>query len=138
MSLQDINGGKVTPDWRRMSLQDINGGVRESFDIGSNYEYVNWKARICVLSSVAKKKVIATSVSSIEALPTVVLALRVEVPMVASSIRGSKVGEECWNSGLDAWLEAVAASIHLEVEVVATSTSAWLWETLYTTSRELD
>jgi hypothetical protein len=35
--------------------------------------------------------------------------------MVVTSIPGRKVGEECWNSGLDGRLEAVAASIHLMV-----------------------
>jgi hypothetical protein len=34
--------GDVASDRRRRgSLQDINGRVRESFDIGSNYEYKN-------------------------------------------------------------------------------------------------
>jgi hypothetical protein len=56
-----------------------------------------------------------------------------EVPTVASSISGLKVGDECWNSGLDVRLEVVAASIHLEAvaaniqleaAVVATSKSA--------------
>jgi hypothetical protein len=83
-----------------------------------------------VLPSVVKKKVTAASVSSKEAFPTVGLALQLEVPMVASSIAGTKVGEECWNSCLDAQLEAVAASIHLEalaasiqLEVVAVAMS---------------
>jgi hypothetical protein len=65
----------------------------------------------------------------------------------ATSIPGSNVGEECWNSGLDAQLEVVAGSIHLEVvaasiqlevAVVATSKSIRLWETLPTASRVLD
>jgi hypothetical protein len=52
-----------------------------------------------------------------------------------ASIPGQKVGEECWNSGLDGWLEVVvasihlkvvAASIHLEVAVAATSEAAQL------------
>jgi hypothetical protein len=69
------------------------------------------------------------------------------VPTVVANILGPKVGEECWNSGLDAQLEAVAASIHLEavvvniqleMVVVATSKSARLWETLPTASRVLD
>jgi hypothetical protein len=63
--------------------------------------------------------------------------------MVAvASIRGQKVGEECWNSSLDGRLEtvvasihikAMAASIHLEVVAVATSEAA-LRETLLTAS----
>jgi hypothetical protein len=66
------------------------------------------------LSLVAKKKVTAASVSSTEAFSTVGLALQLEVPTAAAtSIRGRKVGEECRNSGLDGWLEVVAASIHL-------------------------
>jgi hypothetical protein len=56
---------------------------------------------------VVKKKVAAAtasvSVSSMEAFPTAGLALRLEVPtVVAASIRGRKVGEKCWNSGLKA------------------------------------
>jgi hypothetical protein len=57
---------------------------------------------------VAKKKVAAMSVSFKEAFPMIGLALQLEVPMAAASIPSLKVGEECWNSGLDARLEAVA------------------------------
>jgi hypothetical protein len=101
------------------------------------------------LPSVAKKKVIASmaSVSSTEAFPMVGCALQLEVPTtVVASIPGWKVGEECWNSSLDGRLEAVAASIHLkvmaasiqlEVVVVATSEAARLRETLPMTSRVL-
>jgi hypothetical protein len=66
-----------------------------------------------VLPSVANKNVTSTaaSVSSKEAFPMAGLALQLEVPTVVVSIPILKVGEECWNSGLDAWLEAVAASI---------------------------
>jgi hypothetical protein len=69
-----------------------------------------------VLPSVVKKKVdaAAVSVSSKEAFPMARLALQLEVPMAAFSIPGLKVGEECWNSGLDVQLEVVAARIHLE------------------------
>jgi hypothetical protein len=35
-----------------------------------------------------------------------------QVPTAAASIPSPKVGE-CWNSSLDAWLEAVVASIQL-------------------------
>jgi hypothetical protein len=51
-----------------------------------------------------KKKVATTaaSVLSTEAFPTAGLALELEVPTAAvASIPGRKVGEECWNSGLD-------------------------------------
>jgi hypothetical protein len=68
------------------------------------------------------------------------LALQLEVPTtVAASIRGRKVGEECWNYVLDGPLEAVVASIHLkavvasihlEAVVAATSDAAQLQETL--------
>jgi hypothetical protein len=63
-----------------------------------------------------KKNVAAAvmSVSSTEAFPMVGLALQLEVPTVAASICGPKVGEECRNSDLYDWLEAVAASIHLK------------------------
>jgi hypothetical protein len=88
--------------------------------------------------SVAKKMVAAASVSSTEAFPTTGLALQVELPMAVACIPGLKVGEECWNSGLDGRLEAVVASIQLEVTVVAMSKSAWLWVTLPMTSRVLD
>jgi hypothetical protein len=66
---------------------------------------------------------------------------------VVASILGRKVGEECWNSGMDGQLDAMPASIHLEavaaiiqleVEVVATSETAQLQETLPTVSRVLD
>jgi hypothetical protein len=89
---------------------------------------------------VAKKKVTAAaaSVSSTEAFPMARLALQLEVPTAVASIPGRKVGEECWNSGLDDRLEAVAVSIQLEVAVAATSKAAWLRETLPTTSRVLD
>jgi hypothetical protein len=63
---------------------------------------------------VEKKKVaaVAASVSSMEAFPMAGLALQLEVPIaVAASIPNRKGGEECWNSGLDGRLEAVAASI---------------------------
>jgi hypothetical protein len=53
---------------------------------------------------VVKKKVAAAVVlvSSMETFPTAGLALQLEVPtMAAASIPGRKVGEECWNSGLD-------------------------------------
>jgi hypothetical protein len=75
-------------------------------------------------------KVDAMSVSSMKAFPTVRLALQVDVPMATAIISDLRVGEECWNSSLNAWLEAVVASIHLEavaasiqleVAVVATS-----------------
>jgi hypothetical protein len=91
-----------------------------------------------VLSSVAKKKVAAASVSSNEAFPTAELALQLEVPIAATSIPGSKVGEEWWNSGLDTPLEVVAASIQLEAVVAATSKYAWLHEILPTASQVLD
>ncbi len=39
---------------------------------------------------------------------------------------GRKVAEECWNSGSDGRLEAVTASIHLEVAATATSEAARL------------
>jgi hypothetical protein len=52
---------------------------------------------------------------------------------MVASIRGRKVGEECWNSGLDGRLEAVVANIHLEA-AVATSEAARLLETLPTAS----
>jgi hypothetical protein len=65
-----------------------------------------------VLPSVVKKIAVATaSVSSTEAFPTVGLALQLEMPTVATSIPGLKVRKECYNFGLDGWLEAVAASI---------------------------
>jgi hypothetical protein len=63
---------------------------------------------------VVKKNVAMALVSSIEEFPTSGLALQVEVPTAAASIPGLKVGEECWNSGLDARLKVVVASIHLE------------------------
>jgi hypothetical protein len=83
------------------------------------------------LPSVVKKNVVAAvaSVSSTEAFPMV----------MAARIRSRKVGEECWNSGLDGRLEAMAASIHLkaimasihlEATAVAMLEAARLWETL--------
>jgi hypothetical protein len=66
------------------------------------------------LQSVVKKKVTAAAASgsSTEAFPTMGLALQMELPMAAAtSIRGWKVGEECWNSSLDGWLDVVVASI---------------------------
>jgi hypothetical protein len=65
---------------------------------------------------VVKKKVDAARVlvSSTEAFPMAGLALQLEVPMAAANIPDPKVGKECWNSGLDGRLEAVAASIHME------------------------
>jgi hypothetical protein len=95
---------------------------------------------------VAKKKVAVTmaSVSSTEAFPTTGLALELDVPTaVMASISGWKMGEECWNSGLDGRLEAVVTSIHLKVvaasiqleaTVATTSEAAQLRETLPTTS----
>jgi hypothetical protein len=97
------------------------------------------------LPSVVKKKVVAVaaSVSSTEVFPTTGLAFQLEVPTTAAaSIRGQKVGEECWNSGLDGRLEAVAASITLKamaasihLEAAATSEAARLRETLPTASQ---
>ncbi len=66
--------------------------------------------------------------------------------MVVANIDGPKVGEECWNSGLDGRLEAVVASIHLKAvaasihleAAAATSKAARLQETLPTSSRVLD
>jgi hypothetical protein len=100
------------------------------------------------LPSVAKKKVVAatTLVSSMEAFPTTGLALQLEVPMAAANILHWNVGEECWNSGLDGQLEAVATSFHLkavvasiqqEAAVAATSEAIRLQVTLPTTSRVL-
>jgi hypothetical protein len=61
------------------------------------------------------------------AFPTAGLTLQLEVPTVAAaSIPSRKVGEECWNSGLDGRLEAMAASIQLEAVVAATSEAARL------------
>jgi hypothetical protein len=56
----------------------------------------------------AKKKVAAALVSSLEAFLMVLLALQVEVPTTAASIPRPKVGKECWNFGLDG---AVVTSI---------------------------
>jgi hypothetical protein len=66
-----------------------------------------------VLPSVAKKKmaVIAALVSSTKAFPMAGLALQLKMPTVATRIAGPKVGDECWNSGLDGRLEVVAESI---------------------------
>jgi hypothetical protein len=81
------------------------------------------------LPSVEKKKADAASVSSTEAFPSVGLALQLEVPIaVAASIPSQTVGEECWNSSLDDWLEAV----------VATAEGARLRETLPTASQVLN
>jgi hypothetical protein len=66
------------------------------------------------------------------------LALQLEVPTAMASIPGSKVGEECWNSGLDGRLEAVAASIQLEAVVAAMLKSTSQRETLAMSSRVLD
>ena len=85
----------------------------------------------------AKKKVVAASVLSTEAFPTAGLALWLELPTVATSIPGPKVGEDCWNSSLDAHLEVVAASIQLEM-MAGMSKSARLRETLPTISWVLD
>jgi hypothetical protein len=81
---------------------------------------------------VAKKKVVA--VSSTEAFPMAGLALQVEVPTasaMAASITGLTVGDECWNSSLE------AASIQLEA-VLATSKCARLREIIRMTSRVFD
>jgi hypothetical protein len=59
----------------------MNGTIES---IGTNY-----------LPSVAKKVIVA-SVSSMEAFPTVGLALQLEVPMAAvASMPSREVGEEC-------------------------------------------
>jgi hypothetical protein len=58
--------------------------------------------------------------------------------VMAARIRSQKVEEECWNSGLDGRLEAMAASIHLKavmasIHLEATTAmleAARLWETL--------
>jgi hypothetical protein len=93
-----------------------------------------------VFLSVVKKKVDAdaASVSSTEAFPTVGPALHLEVPTTVASIPGLKVGEECWNFGLDGRLEVVAASIQLEAAMASTSKAARLWEIVPTTSQVLD
>jgi hypothetical protein len=57
--------------------------------------------------------------------------------VAAASVPGRKVGLECWNSGLDGRLEAVAASIHLEAVVVTTLVAARLREILPMASRVL-
>jgi hypothetical protein len=84
---------------------------------------------------------------STEAFPTVGLTIQLEVPTVAANIPSPKLGEECCKSGLDARLEAVTASIHLEAmatriqleaAVAATSKSARLSETLRMASWVLD
>jgi hypothetical protein len=75
-------------------LQYINGQVKESVGIGSNYEYKYGNAQICVLLSVAKKKVTVASVSSTESFSMVGLALQVKEPTVVANIPGLKVGEE--------------------------------------------
>jgi hypothetical protein len=108
------------------------------------------KVGINDLQSVVKKKVVvaAASVLSMEAFLMVGLALQLEMPTAAAtSVPGRKVGEECWNSGLDGRLEAVAASIQLQAmeasiqldaAVMTTSEATWLWETLSMASRVLD
>jgi hypothetical protein len=70
---------------------------------------------------VVKKNVTTAmaSVSSMEAFPTVGLALQLEVPMAAAAILRSWKVEECWNSGLDGRLETMAASIHLKAVVAS-------------------
>jgi hypothetical protein len=92
-----------------------------------------------VLPLVAKKVITAamTSVSSKEAFPTTGLGLYLELPMVVASIPCLKVGQECLNSSLDGWQEAVVASIHLEA-VAITSKPTLLHETLPTASWVLD
>jgi hypothetical protein len=93
---------------------------------------------------VTKKKVVAASVSSMEAFPTVGLSLQLEVPTVAACIPSQKVREEYWNSDLDGRLEAVVASIHLEAVAASIQLEAvvagmlkvvQLWEILPTASR---
>jgi hypothetical protein len=101
------------------------------------------KVGINDLPSVAKKNVAATAAAASMS-STAGLALQLEVPTAeATSICSWKVREECWNSGLDGQLEAVAvsfhlkavvANIHLEVMVAATSEVARLRETLPTAS----
>jgi hypothetical protein len=74
------------------------------------------------LPSVAKKKVVAVvaSVLSTEAFPTAGIALQLEVLTAAmASIPSRKVGEECWNSGLNGRLEEEVASIHLKAVVAS-------------------
>jgi hypothetical protein len=73
---------------------------------------------------VVKKNVAAAaaSMSSIEAFPTVGLALQLEVPIAAAA---------------SIQLKAVAANIQLESAVEATLETARLWETLPTASRVL-
>jgi Trk K+ transport system NAD-binding subunit len=73
------------------------------------------KGYINVLLSVVKKKVdaVVVSVWSTEA------SLQFEVPTVVARIPNPKVREECWNSGHDGWLEAVAASIQPQATVAA-------------------
>jgi hypothetical protein len=92
-----------------------------------------------VLPFVAKKVITAamTSVSSKEAFPTTGLGLYLELPMVVASIPDPKVGQECLNSSLDGWQEAIVVSIHLEA-VAITSKPTLLQETLPTVSRVLD
>jgi hypothetical protein len=73
------------------------------------------------LPSVANNKVAVAvaSVSSTEAIPTVGLALQLEVPTAATASIPDRKVEECWNSGLDGQLEAVVASIHLKSVAVS-------------------
>jgi hypothetical protein len=60
------------------------------------------------------------------------------VPTEVASIPSLWVGEECWNSSLDARLEAVAVSIQLEAVVAASSKSVRLQETLPMASLVVD
>jgi hypothetical protein len=46
-------------------------------------------------------------------------SLQLEVPTMVARIPNPKVREECWNSGHDGWLEAVAASIQPQAAVAA-------------------
>jgi hypothetical protein len=98
--------------------------------VGNNYNYIQ-----LIISKLKAGSVLLST----EAFHTAGLALQLEVPTVAAaSIPGQKVGEECWNYGLDGRLEEVAANIQLEAVVVATSEAARLWEDLPTASRVLD
>jgi hypothetical protein len=111
------------------------------------------------LPSMVKKKVTLAGIvgSSTEAFPATGLALQLEVPTAAvASISGRKLGDVCWNSGLDGrleavvtciqleavaasiQLEAVAASIQLQAMVAATSEAARQRDTLPTASWVLD
>jgi hypothetical protein len=127
--------GEVKSGWRRMSLLDINGWVDESFNTGSYYECNNWKTQICLIIGGEEGRCDIGVVHG--GIPHAGLALQLELPMATTSIPSPKVWEECWNSGLDARLEAVTTIIHLEA-VAAMSKSARLWETLPMTSSMLD